>query len=56
MSAVMTKTDRRSERLPSPEIIRRRAERIRSSWSCEERKLRAELARRFLVSLSQQLD
>jgi hypothetical protein len=56
MSAVMTKTDRRSERLPSPDLIRRRAAQIRSNWSHEERKLRAELARRFQVALSHQLN
>jgi hypothetical protein len=56
MEAVMTKPNRRIERVPHPEIIRRRAAQIRSNWSQEERKLRAEIARRYLVVLSSQMD
>jgi hypothetical protein len=56
MEAVLSKMSRRTEpRLPDPETIRRRAERIRSNWSPEERRLRAEQARRYLVQLASQL-
>jgi hypothetical protein len=56
MEAVISKTNRRTEgRLPDPETIRRRAERIRMHWSQEERRQRAEQARRYLVQLSSQL-
>lgn len=56
MEAVITKNNRRTEgRLPDPETIRRRAERIRMHWSQEERRQRAELARRHLVHLASHL-
>jgi hypothetical protein len=56
MEAVISKTNRRAEgRLPDPETIRRRAARIRSHWSQEERRQRAEQARRFLIQLASQL-
>ncbi len=56
MEAVMMKVNRRTERIPSPETIRQRAAKIRSNWSAEERKQRAEMARRYLTLLSSQLD
>jgi hypothetical protein len=56
MEATVSKTNRRTEgRLPDPETIRRRAERIRMHWSQEERRQRAEQARRYLVQLASQL-
>lgn len=55
MEAVINNTARRDDpRFLDSESIRRRAERIRMNWSADERKQRAEQARRYLVQLAGQ--